>query len=405
MPQLEMPAGLKLRLGEKKLDDLVLSALSAERQGLSPVATLKLAPNGLAREATPETVAAIGPWLEQWRAQAREGQVVLEATKKNFAIARNLTIPKALSFETVTALGRFFGGSHPERIARLRRFLADCVAHDLVAPHSVAAWRAIYSSTSEDLTCLLALMKWRSAQDATTLADTALREVPVAEIHTKWIETHRGLVLSVFRDLGWATEEGDLSERLGLAVRDRGEVWARLHGNQTGINGQRHLNGYAPSEFTEAPEGITRVLIVENRTTFDRLPMTPGTCVIFGSGKAILSYAPKMTWLSKVKDAHYWGDCDGAGYFILSRLRRALPQLRSIGMDLEVVTAYGGYATAERPSEAVTGPMPELTGPEAQARKYLHARGLRLEQEFIPYGSIAPSASVTGSQGSALTAA
>jgi len=350
------------------------------------VATIKPGVSGLRHGASPREVAEIGPWINAWRAREREGRGVLDTLTKNFAIAKRITIPRSLSFETAKALADVAGGAHPSNLRKLTAFLRQLGENGIAIPGSHKARRAIYRAGAEDLACLDALMNWWVQQEPRILADTALREVPVAELHTKWIEDNRGLCLSVFQDIGWADPEGTLSERLRLAPSDRGEVWARLHIEQVGTNGQRHLNGYAPSEFTEAPQGVQRVLIVENRTTFDRTAITPGTCLIYGSGKAILSYAPKMSWLAGMPEIVYWGDCDGAGYFILSRLRRALPRTRSILMDLPAIDRYRAHITAETSREAVRGPLPELTPQEAEARDWMNQGGLRLEQEYVKPG-------------------
>lgn len=382
-PNLETPAGLKSRLSVRA-ERLILDALDAESTGEHPVATLKLAPSKLTRAAGPDAIGRIGPWLETWR--AGDGcSYRLECAPKSFRLARDLSCPKAIHFDTPEALASFFGEGHPEKLRGLRQALDEIESMDLPSPGDRKARREIYRAAPEDRQALLALMAWRSAQSPDTLGTIALREIPVTRLHTKWVERNAGLVLSAFQDLGWLfSDEGDLSHRLGLARRERGEIWIRLNPAQCGVAGQRQRMGFAADDCAQAPVGVHKVLIVENRTTFDRIAVPEGASLVYGSGNAILSFAPKMPWLRDVSHLLYWGDCDGAGYFILDRLRAQLPAVRSLMMDEACVLTWLDQAGAEKPSEAVSGEMPNLTGPEATGRARLQDDSSRLEQEFIP---------------------
>ncbi len=83
--------------------------------------------------------------------------------------------------------------------------------------------------------------------------------------------------------------------------------------------------------FADLPWSIPRVLVVENRDVFLCLPDVPGTLAIFGSGKAA-SLFPACPWMHAA-DIVYWGDCDEAGYGILSNFRSSFPHVRSLLMD------------------------------------------------------------------------
>lgn len=86
------------------------------------------------------------------------------------------------------------------------------------------------------------------------------------------------------------------------------------------------------TDLTALPIAPTTVLIVENRECLHVLPPAPGTVAIVGSGNAVGPVA-QIGWL---RDAavHYWGDLDNAGIVFVGRLRRSLPDLRSVMMDL-----------------------------------------------------------------------
>jgi hypothetical protein len=78
--------------------------------------------------------------------------------------------------------------------------------------------------------------------------------------------------------------------------------------------------------FAELEWRAPRVLIVENRTVFLCAPPITGAVVIWGGGKAVTLLA-SCSWLHTA-DVFYWGDCDEAGYGILSALRERLPHFR-----------------------------------------------------------------------------
>jgi hypothetical protein len=86
----------------------------------------------------------------------------------------------------------------------------------------------------------------------------------------------------------------------------------------------------APS-FASLHWRVPRVLVVENRDVFLCLPEMPGTLAVFGAGKAS-SLLHGCRWLED-SEIVYWGDCDEAGYGILSSLRLNFPHVRSVLMD------------------------------------------------------------------------
>lgn len=309
MPVMETPGDLLARLQGKGIEKIIFGALRAEHASEAPVGRITLAKSQLGSSAGVETIAAISPWLEMWRKATTASGATLETTTKNFKLAKKMSVPAAIEFPDCQSLEAFLPSDAKKKMRRLAGYLQRLSNSPFGAPTSDAAWRAIYRASPEDQEILFDLMSWRSTQTQETLQGIALREVPVDSLHTKWIETHKELVLSVFRDLGWlASTEGDLHHRLGLADEDRGEIWYRLHVDQCDVAGQRERNGCAPSEFTTAPIGVDRILIVENKTTFLRLPVAPGMCLIFGSGFAILRHAEHMTWLRDFSRVTYWGD-------------------------------------------------------------------------------------------------
>jgi hypothetical protein len=126
--------------------------------------------------------------------------------------------------------------------------------------------------------------------------------------------------------------------------------------------------------------GIHRILIVENRDVFLCLPNVPETLAIFGSGKAA-SLLPLSAWM-KTTDIVYWGDCDEAGYGILSALRASFPQVRSLLMDEEAWCRWRHLA--EYGARDISARHTHLTASERAALAAVLAGPWRLEQERVP---------------------
>jgi hypothetical protein len=125
---------------------------------------------------------------------------------------------------------------------------------------------------------------------------------------------------------------------------------------------------------------IPRVLIVENKAVFLCLPEVTNTLAILGSGKAA-SLLPSCRWLQN-SDVVYWGDCDEAGFGILSALRERLPGVRSILMDHDTWKLWNRFAVAGRKDPGAR--FDHLTANETEALSAVMAGPWMLEQERIP---------------------
>jgi hypothetical protein len=125
---------------------------------------------------------------------------------------------------------------------------------------------------------------------------------------------------------------------------------------------------------------ISRVLVVENRDVFLCLPTVPNTLSIFGSGKAA-SLLLGCRWMNNATIV-YWGDCDEAGYGILSNLRASFPHVQSLLMDEAAWHAWKHLAVPGKKDSA--GSLSYLTATEQRALKSILAGPWMLEQEKIP---------------------
>jgi hypothetical protein len=125
---------------------------------------------------------------------------------------------------------------------------------------------------------------------------------------------------------------------------------------------------------------IPRVIVVENRTVFLCLPRVSNTMAIWGAGKASALLA-SCAWLREA-EVVYWGDCDEAGYGILSAFRERFPHVRSALMDSGTWREWRHLAVAGTRDPSVA--HLHLTADERDALQAVTDGPWVLEQERIP---------------------
>jgi hypothetical protein len=132
--------------------------------------------------------------------------------------------------------------------------------------------------------------------------------------------------------------------------------------------------------FADLRWGVSRVVVVENRDVFLCLPRVASTLAIFGAGKAS-SLLVNCKWMNGCEIV-YWGDCDEAGYGILSNLRKRFPQVRSLLMDQDAWIQWKHLAVQGKRDNSVAHSC--LTASEGAALSAVLAGPWMLEQERIP---------------------
>lgn len=209
------------------------------------------------------------------------------------------------------------------------------------------------------------------------------RQVPLP-IGTKFIEEHAGLLRELLDVVLGGRVNGQaasFAERFHLKI-DSPQIRFRL----LDVTLQRQT-GWPVADctislpaFSELNWSVKRTLIVENRDVFLCLPEVSGTVAVFGSGKAALMLSA-CEWM-RTTDLVYWGDCDEAGFGILSSLRASFPNLKSLLMDEDAWVRWGHLATPGRRDP--TSSHTHLTGSEHSALRAVLDGPLMLEQERIP---------------------
>ena len=173
---------------------------------------------------------------------------------------------------------------------------------------------------------LLATVRWIEQTQAPGMY---LRQIDVPGVDTKFVERHKS-VLTELLDMQLHPSRvvaiaPNFAARYGF-LRRPGYVRFRVAGD----SGFSELS-VRTSEFTAAPDGITRAYVIENEITYLAFPLPAAAIAIFGGGYAVGVLEP-LGWLAGL-DVVYWGDIDTHGFAILNQLRHHMPHARSMLMD------------------------------------------------------------------------
>ena len=217
-----------------------------------------------------------------------------------------------------------------------------------------------------------------------------LRQVDVAGVDSKFIESHRSVLTELF-DLALPPEAIDSSvtgasgfcQRYGfldksLRIRFR---WLDVPSTSYGADVT-----VTQSAFEQLSPPVSHVFITENEVNFLAFPNIPNAMVIFGGGFGGLDRLRHTVWLAKCS-VHYWGDIDTHGFVMLDQLRSYLPQVQSLLMDEATLIKHSDHWGHETQTQR---DLHRLTAGEQAIYNTLRDNrlraGLRLEQERIGFG-------------------
>ena len=291
--------------------------------------------------------------------------------------------PDRLTVTDLDAAAAITGGGRTARLARGRAIAARLrTAHPEVSADAVAyAVRRLVDASDADVDLAVRTLAWFSGRPPAETAGLHPRQVPVAGVHGKWLESHQRLLETLL--------DRSLDLTFGYPPQFRFRYADPAH---LAAGGRRH--DLAVVGDTAAPAYPPRlILIVENKHTARNFPSRSGLIVIEGNGGAAHPLG-KLEWVRSCPLVVYWGDLDAAGLEILDGVRRAgLPQTRSLLMDCATYERFEEFG-AEHDSAGqplgVPGRKQLDTLADAEAELYAHltdpghSRTRRIEQERIP---------------------
>lgn len=316
-------------------------------------------------------------WAALWDPEPR-GSVLEHVSVGANTIGANM-LPSAAVFATAAEEISLLGlGREAARFAELARLLGGLDA-------GLAGWALrrpleLLNQGADAVTAARVAL-WLAANPHPGIY---LRQLSLAGVHTKFVETHRRLIddMLVTLDPERTVSGKNYARRHGfLAAPDR----VRLRFLDPALAPAPGLTDVevTAAGFAALDLGVDRVITTENLVNFLALPNAPRTLAVFGGGYGFEGLR-EASWL-RGTEVLYWGDLDTHGFHILDQLRAHHPHVRSILMDEGTLLAHRDFwGREDTPTRAV---LTHLTAEEgalyAALRDGALAPQLRLEQELL----------------------
>ena len=332
-------------------------------------------------------------WIRSLVAESREGTGeepfrIVWRTVRHRILGEN-RLPSALVFADAASCLRFIG-----REKGGARFIAAAKTMVAALPE-LESWvlerpLELYACHEEADRLLRVLTHFRSH----SLSGLYLRQLDIPGVDTKFIEGRKALIASLLDRVlppeRIRPEHGGargFSLRYGLSEKPS-LVRFRLLDPSLSVGGYSDLT-VRVSEFSSNPLPVRRVFVVENEINGLAFPSQENSLLLFGEGYAI-DRLFGVRWLGGA-EIFYWGDLDTHGLAILDRLRSGFPRTRSLLMDRETLLSHREL-WVEEPSP-FEGELSRLDPAEQETYSTLRSlirggRGVRLEQERIPFGRV-----------------
>jgi len=223
-----------------------------------------------------------------------------------------------------------------------------------------------------------------------------LRQVDIPGVHSKFIETHRGVLVELLDIVlpptvidSSASGVGQFAKRYGFCdkpLRIRFRVLDSEHALLPGASAQDIT--LDTDSFAQLRTNVASVFITENEINFLAFPPVKNSLVIFGAGYGF-EVLRKAEWLSRCR-IHYWGDIDTHGFAILDQLRSQFDHVESFLMDRNTLLASENLWGEEK--KQTLRDLPRLNSEERALYDDLRdnriRKNLRLEQERIGFGRV-----------------
>lgn len=240
---------------------------------------------------------------------------------------------------------------------------------------------------------LLDFVAWRQAHPS---PGVYLRQIDLPGLHSKFIESRRGVLLELL-DLALPGEEivanaegiGGFARRYGFLDKPA-RIRFRMLDPELSL-----LPGVGLADITLDADSFARltrpceqVFITENEINFLALPPLAKSMVIFGAGYGFDELA-RTDWLHQCH-IRYWGDIDSHGFAILDQLRSHFSHVQSFLMDRDTLFACREqWGVEDSPTRR---DLAHLTPGEAALYDDLRDNriqpNLRLEQERIGFDRV-----------------
>ncbi|WP_436156641.1 DUF3322 domain-containing protein [Polaromonas sp. LjRoot131] len=323
-------------------------------------------------------------WVQTWRAWD-PGSCSVQWVSRRWP-SGDQELPTRLVIPSAEAAAAFLGQKSVWDRAK-RRYAQWCERFPKLAGSKAAARQSdavLVEYSDEDFQRLNSLLQWFLDCPRSGLY---LRQLPVPDVDTKWVERRRGAVSDLVRHLFNAPDTTSLHQVCGL-LTEPSRIRIRVLCPQ--LRGQ--LGGLcdieAPvAELASLPIRPRTCIVVENQNTGIALPNIAGAVVFMRLGLAVDQLDP-IGWIRDAFLQVYWGDLDTHGFAALARARRRFPAMVSVLMTEETLLSHRSmWVREEKPSKVES--FDNLTEAEFDVydgiRSNRWEQQVRLEQERISW--------------------
>ncbi|MFT4229292.1 MAG: DUF3322 domain-containing protein [Microbacterium sp.] len=309
-------------------------------------------------------------WVAQWQEAGVDADLEITWVTRTWSRVGSQVVPERAAVRGAEAIARVAGESAAWRVLaeRMDALRSAAGAGGAVQAALRAQARVIAALDPADFGRLLDVLAWLGEHPA---SGRLIRELPIRGIHTKWLESHRGLVETLHRAGTGAAGLGltEPSPLVRVRALDPALSWGGLADVSAPVRDLAALS-IRPG----------RIYVFENLATVLAMPFVAGGIAIHGGGHRV-DLVARLPWAQQVT---YWGDLDSHGFAILNRLRAGGVDATSVLMDAQTLLAHRDlWGDDPAPN---TGVFALLTPQEKATVQLLSAEGnVRLEQERIPW--------------------
>ncbi len=339
-------------------------------------------PLGLPTEAAAlRQVDAVRAWAAAWGAWRGAGE--LGWCERQWKVLGTQRLPATLTLRGPEQAAMWIGEQERwGRAAQRQQVLA--ARWPLLARRLPRLFATLADYADADFRRLLDMLAWIEANPRSGLYP---RQLPVAGLDSKWLDSRKGALLELVAALRGAPADG--ADFYALCGLKKPPVQLRMRVLDPALRAR--LGGLG--DVTAPVDELARldlkpavVLIVENLQTGLALADMPGALVFMALGYSVDLLA-QLPWIAPAR-CLYWGDIDTHGYAILQRARGHLPRLRSLLMDEPTLHRFATLWTDEKTQHFATAL--ELLTPGEHAvysglKQNRWGQNLRLEQERIDW--------------------